>query len=494
MWKTTYLICFVCIGFLMGAQSHREAFEKYKRQNRDTYNSVRKEYNEKYSEYLRKAWKEYSESTPVPRPKDPVPLPPKPYIEPIDEKPIHEEKDKTIGEPIRPIIPLNIPPVLPEPQPVPVAPIEEIIIPGEKILTFDFYGNSCKVRMPEYQPGKLLSNSNIEVANGWEILSKGHLDNLIVDCLRLRDEYRLCDWAYLQFLDNLSQSICGETDEATLLLSWLYSQSGYQMRLGNANNKLVMLFGSKHLIYDRSGYILDGITFYPYNAKVERMKIAQIAFPGEKPLSLNIDKEPIVGMLLSDERSIFSKKYSDVSVVSQVKKPLIDFFNTYPTSAIGGNMMTRWAMYANTPLSSETRNILYPQFAKELQNLTPIEGVERILNWVQTGFEYGYDDEIWGGDRAFFAEETLYYPYSDCEDRSILFSRLVRDLFGLEVALLYYPGHLATAVRFTEDVKGAKVQINGSEFTVCDPTYIGAPVGVQMPGLDSTQIQAIILQ
>lgn len=102
-------------------------------------------------------------------------------------------------------------------------------------------------------------------------------------------------------------------------------------------------------------------------------------------------------------------------------------------------------------------------------------------------------DVVWGQDRAFFAEETLYYPYCDCEDRSILFSRLVRDLVGLDVALVYYPGHLATAVRFNEAVEGEGLIINGDKFIVCDPTYIGAPVGVQMPDLEYDKTQAIVL-
>jgi hypothetical protein len=38
------------------------------------------------------------------------------------------------------------------------------------------------------------------------------------------------------------------------------------------------------------------------------------------------------------------------------------------------------------------------------------EAVERLLNWVQTAFVYEYDDKVWGHDRAFFAEESLYYP------------------------------------------------------------------------------------
>ncbi|MGM9852418.1 MAG: hypothetical protein ACI30N_00400 [Muribaculaceae bacterium] len=90
-------------------------------------------------------------------------------------------------------------------------------------------------------------------------------------------------------------------------------------------------------------------------------------------------------------------------------------------------------------------------------------------------------------------EESLFYPYADCEDRSVLFSHLVRDLLGLDVALVYYPNHLATAVRFTDSVAGDAMQVGQSRFVVCDPTYIGAPVGMQMPNLDCSKVQCTVL-
>jgi hypothetical protein len=106
---------------------------------------------------------------------------------------------------------------------------------------------------------------------------------------------------------------------------------------------------------------------------------------------------------------------------------------------------------------------------------------------------YEYDDKVWGGDRAFFAEETLYFPYADCEDRSVLFSRLVRDLVGLNVVLLYYPGHLATAVAFSEEVYGDYLVYDNQRYIVCDPTYIGAPVGRTMPNMNNQEAQIIVL-
>ena len=80
-----------------------------------------------------------------------------------------------------------------------------------------------------------------------------------------------------------------------------------------------------------------------------------------------------------------------------------------------------------------------------------------------------------------FANETLYYPYSDCEDRSLLYATLVKDLLGLDVVLLDYPEHIATAVKFNDDIEGDCVLINNEKYLICDPTYIGADIGICMP-------------
>ena len=113
-----------------------------------------------------------------------------------------------------------------------------------------------------------------------------------------------------------------------------------------------------------------------------------------------------------------------------------------------------------------------------------------ILNFVQTAFVYGYDDQIWGGDRPFFADETLFYPYSDCEDRSILFSYLIRTLTKQDVVLLYYPNHLATAVRFSEDLPGDYVMVEGLKYLVCDPTGY-KPIGNAYDEFKNVQAQVI---
>ena len=104
-----------------------------------------------------------------------------------------------------------------------------------------------------------------------------------------------------------------------------------------------------------------------------------------------------------------------------------------------------------------------------------------MIHFVQTAFEYQTDQEQFGVERPLFPDETLYYPYSDCEDRAILYSVLVRELLGLDAVLLHYPNHLATAVRFDEEVSGDYFTLDGKHYVVCDPTYINADIGEAMP-------------
>ncbi len=102
-----------------------------------------------------------------------------------------------------------------------------------------------------------------------------------------------------------------------------------------------------------------------------------------------------------------------------------------------------------------------------------------VLNFVQNAFAYETDQQQFGREKVMFAEETLFYRASDCEDRAILYSFLTKELFGVPVLGIKYPNHMATALYIPLD--GDKVRIRGREFVVADPTYINANIGEAMP-------------
>ena len=457
-------------------------------QNRvSNFNEYRQKINAEYISQTREKWNAFRASQALPVPdKDVKPVPP---VIMKDDEAKKKKEDRLIK------IQTVVKPVKPTPRPQPVAPVEEVPEEPTKQMSFQYLGTAWQVRTPEASPVRMAGVSENAVADAWEKLCQPAYNNLVVDCLNLRTKNKLCDWEYLMMLQALSQKLYGNgTNEATLLMAFLYSQSGYKIRLGEAGGKLQMLYASQHVVYNKRYYTLDGDKFYPLNDKITDIRINAAKYPKEQSLSLWVPNSPYAAFQASPLRKLTAKRYPDMSVNVSVNKNQLPFYESYPTSEVGGNLMTRWAMYANTPICEQARQELYPQLKKGLTGVSQLMQVEKLLNWVQTAFVYKYDEEVWGADRAFFPDETLYYPYCDCEDRSILLTRLVRDLLGLKCVLVYYPGHLASAIAIPGDAKGDYLMVNGTRFMICDPTYIGASVGHTMPDMDNAQAKVILLE
>lgn len=451
------------------------------------FNDYRQKLNAEYVSKTREKWKSFDSFRGILEPdRDNKPVTP---IKMSEDDAQREKQDKHLN------IESVVTPIHNNSIPQPIAPIKEMPENNPQYATFTYCGTSLQVRKPQNGKFALAGTSENAVADAWNKLCDPQFNNMVADCIKLRSSLKLCDWAYLMMLKNLADSYCGEnTNEATLLMAYLFSQSGYKMRLGQANDKLEMLYASQHCIYNTPYYNCDGDKFFPLSSKTGPIQINAAKYPKEQSLSLWISNEPQLAFTASPMRTLTSKRYPEMSVQTSVNKNLVSFFSSYPSSEVGGNFMTRWAMYANTPISQDIRNNLYPQLRKFIGGRSQQDAVERLLNWVQTAFVYEYDDKVWGHDRAFFTEESLYYPYCDCEDRSILLTRLIRDLLGLRCVLVYYPGHLASAIEFTEgNVKGDYIMLGDRRFVVCDPTYIGAPIGVTMPGMDNKSAKVILL-
>ena len=236
---------------------------------------------------------------------------------------------------------------------------------------------------------------------------------------------------------------------------------------------------------------------YVFNNTKGNVRICTQQYPQEKAMSLAIPKEQKLDFTAATGITHTSKRNTDISITINANKNMLDFYNSYPTSMYGNNLVTRWAQYANMPMPNYLSQNIYPKLRRAIAGLSQLDAVNRILNWIQTGFEYEYDDKVWGHDRAFFPEESLFYPYCDCKDRSILLTRIIRDLLGLKCILIYYPGHLTAAVELAEGQgRGDYIECNGHKYFITDATIIGygAPVGQTMNGMDKHTAKIILLE
>ena len=405
------------------------------------------------------------------------------------KKKLEEKQSKAIEAEVVPVV------IETKPQPKPQQPIVEN---NEALTTnsFQFYGTPMEVRWGNAKQFKLKGTDKKSISEAFiELTAKGYA-NLVHDCLKLREQYKLCDWAYYMMLQTISEQACGKgTNEAIFLQGVLLNQSGYQMRFAlEDDSKLHIMLRMDGFPYRRGYLIADGKLFFLMDgSKAKNLTVCDAAYPGEQMMSLSVPELPELAKNLSESRTVISR-FVNVKADMQMNKNLMDFYTDYPTSYDGKDVMTRWAYYANAPVASEIKDKVYPQLRQQIGSLPKVQAANLLLNWIQMGLTYGYDDKVWGHDRAFFAEESLFYPFCDCEDRSILFSHLVRDLLGLDIVLVYYPGHLYTAVCFNEDVAGDYIMVHGRKFTVADPTFYNANVGKTMSKMDNSKAKVILLK
>lgn len=253
-------------------------YEKFSKHAKAEYEDYRAQCNAEYVKFLERAWKEYKVLPSIPRPKDEV-VPP--TIMPRQDKNKKQAKEIPIENVVSPILSL--------PQPKPISPIYENDKVEEKNFSFSYMGTTCEVRLPKDLNIRMSGCESCMIATIWKQLATNAMDNTIRDFLALRLKMQLCDWAYLNLIDTFAKAFCGHGNEAVIMAAFIYSQSGYKMRLGRDCEKLYLLYGSKHGIYEKGYIVIEGINYYPLDDKVERMEISDFSFPQEQSMSLYIE-------------------------------------------------------------------------------------------------------------------------------------------------------------------------------------------------------------
>lgn len=470
------------------AQDDKDEFEAYRQQAQSEYNAYRdKEMadfaafrakaNAEYAAFVEQAWSEMKAMEGLTPPASPKPkTAPRPKVDVPDRMPIELPYDTVITIPNAPL-PVDVPDI--------VLPAEEEI--NDEVV--DFFATRVVVQVVRQAVTfKLASLAEKEVARIWRILAKGKYDRLLQSCLTYRKKLNLCDWAYIQLCGKACEKVCGgPCNEAVILQAFILTQSGYRIRMATTGNKLVLLAPFDHTIYNYPFIKFENERYYILNKmKAATYRVCKAAFPKEHTASIAIAQQPKLKLAASKIRNFCGKRYPTMKASFAVNNNLINFYKQYPIS-------NAWDTYTRASLSEETKQQLYPTLRKQISAKNQRQAVDMLLDFVQNSFEYKTDQEQFGYERPLFGDESFYYPFNDCEDRSILFSILVHELLGLDVVLLHYPGHLATAVHLTEKVEGDFLTIDGKRFIVCDPTYIGASVGMSMAEYKKSKVRIIRL-
>lgn len=480
--------------------------------------------NRDFINFMRNPWKEFKSEKPIEKRSKPEPVTPIVYDnkhlpstdsipstltikEILDltsseskQKPIVkiEEPNKLIIEKPTPVTPSK-PPVLPSPtKPLENTPLglKEDKLPSQQKQQPVIKETPVKKSSPLYDGDRnrikityggntyyvtalssISRNGTSEnaIADAYESLFHTDYNNLISDCNKIKDELQLNDWGLFKLIEHVADNLNRDKNTSIIMQQFILNEMGYKARMARKANadKLLLFVASDIQIYGHP-YITQGKTNYYYlndNESCSFYMCQRDAPTAKNALDMRISNTPLFKG--ASTPSTHQAKGSSTSVTLSVPQELMEFYSSYPQCDYG--------VYINAPVNKAVADKLKSSLTPTIHGKSESQAANLLINFVQTAFQYATDGAQFGYEKPFFVEECFYYPQCDCEDRSILFSYLVRTLLNLNVVLLEYPNHIATAVCFNEDVTGDHININGNKYIICDPTYIGAPIGKVMP-------------
>ena len=483
------LIVLMFVSLVSFAQTgNKSGYEAFLESRRSAFKSYVDSRNARYAEFMKRRWREAEISTADTETPQPSPMIPVKQPDAEEAALTPAPKEQTVPQPSpasnEPVISKPLPPSGEQAEPQPAVAISEESA-NTDAFEFSFFGTDCRVPKFDMHRPALENCTEESVAALWEKFAASGYASIITECSKLKKFLRLNDWGYLRLLTSLADAwYSPDSDEATLLRTFLAVQSGYEVRIAQSSGHLLMLFPCNEQIYRRRYVSLDGTRYYMFDTRGNNSKcrVFDKSFGGGNRISLRMTEIPHLADKPSPVRILQSKKYPDVKMDATINMNLIDYFDLYPNCDL--------EIYRIPTFSGSIAGEL-ESMKQAIALLDAKDAVAMILDFVQTAFDYQTDAEQFGYERSFFAEETFYYPYCDCEDRAILFSALVENLTGFDTVLLQYTGHVAAAVCFDNDVAGDFVTVNGRRYIVCDPTYIGAGIGRSMPGLDNKSISIV---
>ncbi len=478
-------------GLLVGAALQAESdYEKWRSQTLNDFQTYLDENDKAFIQFLQQKWQPVTvapaeQRDPAPKPDAPPRAPEKPApVKPVDPTPVVSlppaaEVKPTPPAPEQVTPPATKPPVAERPTASPRLPT----------ATFDFYGHTLSVpyqsKFRRSYSGAL--NSNNLAAYWQQLAGSPHKDTVAALQQHARD-LQLNDWGTAKLIDQFAGQLHRDNSSRQLTSWFLLVKAGYDARVAY-DKRVHLLMTSEQELFGVTFFRLNNKRYYAVGLNEQALKPGKVFTydgqheEGKRPLDFSNPTRFAVGGSEKERRLSFSVSGQTYQVRIAYPERYVSYFSSFPQLSLPN--------YFQAGLPAVTADSLLQQLRPVVAGQSELEAVNRLLRFVQTAFAYKTDEDQFGSENYLFPIETLHYPYSDCEDRAALFAWLTESLLGLDVVILDYPGHVATAVAFSSEVSGDALRYNNRRYVVADPTFINANAGMTMPQLAKTQPKVI---
>jgi len=447
---------FSLLSLLFVVSLSATSFEDFKRTQTSEYTTYRDKDDSQFSTYLKEQWQEYTaQSSKALYEKE----------KPKGITPKIQSKIKSIG----PLVHIQIPKEINTTKtPMPKDNTKDVYI--------SFFGQEIGFIVDSaLKNTKFYPKNQTGIANAFNALAMSDYTETLRELKSTQKALNLNDWGIYQLVLKLSESLYEYPDERQLFSWFIFNKLGYDVKIALAKKHLVVMFYSQKIVYATPSFRFGDKKYYLLSeyAKSTSSKVYTYKhnYPhANKAFDLTLKTLP---KLQEDrrEKNLSFKEFGKTFTTKYIyNKNLIDFMATYPQAD--------YEIYFNTPMSQEA----YKQIATDIKKYVNAKhasvAINFVLHFVQKAFKYERDQQQFRREKVMFADETLYYEKSDCEDRAILFSYLIKHIFGISAIGVKYKDHMSVALYIP--MKGDSVKMGKRRFVIADPTYINANIGQSM--------------
>ena len=354
---------------------------------------------------------------------------------------------------------------------------EPLALDTSKELVFDFYGTrlafyvDATIKKANFSP-----KTQAGIGNFFNTLALGSYQSLLGEIQATQEKMQLNDWGLTLLVTKMSTTLFQDEDNSKLFAWFVLNKLGYDVKVGLSKSHVVLMHYSQKDIYDTPNFTFSNKKYYvvsEYSKAVTHSVYSyDKSYPkADKALDLSLRTLPSLHVQTKSKTLRFQHNAKEIKIAFNYNQNLIDFMASYPQAD--------YETYFNAPLEEQTYLAIAKELKKEIDAKEASLGINFVLNFVQNAFAYERDAEQFGREKVMFAQETLYYEKSDCEDRSVLFAALVHKLFKVPTIGIKYKDHMATGLFIP--MFGDSVHVGNKRFVIADPTYINAKVGQSMP-------------
>jgi hypothetical protein len=356
-----------------------------------------------------------------------------------------------------------------------------------KKASFNFYGELIDQFYSDdfFDLNETSINAKEDLSDFWIRMSKTNYTSVISLLLTKKEDLNLPDFGYILLIRSFLNTAGLSPSKQTLYSWFILQKSGYKVRAGLIDNIPVLVIASRVKVYGFKYYEEEGLFYYLltdqegdfksyFKNGVGSENILDFTVNGEVHLPLN----PISVNLKFKNRD-GTEQHAQIYYNSNFTDLLADF----PQVAL--------PVYLNSSSSDLLHRSLIKTLSPTLDKLNDRDRVKYLLEFVQSEFDYRADAYQFGREKVMYPEEFLAYPFSDCDDRVVFLAYLIRTFTELPMIVAEFPQHVALGVRLPIEAYGESVEYKGYTFTLCDPTYLGAPLGAVISTADRSKIRVI---